>query len=292
MDSFYNAAPLLADAEALRRRADDDGYLFLSGLLDREKVLALRRRVVDIMAEAGWLEAGADPMDAVTTREPMIEGISDEYMAAYDRVQKQQAFHELAHDEAILGALEAVFGEAALPHALKIGRMMFPGAPATPPHQDFIHIQGTPDTWTSWIPLGDVPAELGGLAVLAGSHKAGLAPVVPMSGAGGRGIEGDHLQGRWVAGPFACGDVIMFHSHTSHKSLPNTTGSRMRLSVDYRYQPMSHPICEYSLKPHFRRLTWDEIYDGWPNGPLKYYWQQHELDVQPIDMKVHERGGY
>ena len=48
----------------------------------------------------------------------------------------------------------------------------------------------------------------------------------------------------------------MFHSLTIHKSLPNQFPDRLRLSVDYRYQPLSHPVTEGSLLPHFNRLSW------------------------------------
>ena len=59
---------------------------------------------------------------------------------------------------------------------LSIARVMVPGTTfePTPAHQDFIHIQGTKNVWTSWFPLGDCPVELGALTVLVGSQADGL----------------------------------------------------------------------------------------------------------------------
>ena len=61
-------------------------------------------------------------------------------------------------------------------HPMKISRLVFPQNTAfsTPPHQDFVPIQGTTDTYTCWIPLGDCPREHGGLTVRAGSHQSGV----------------------------------------------------------------------------------------------------------------------
>ena len=41
----------------------------------------------------------------------------------------------------------------------------------TPIHQDFVHFQGHHDNLTCWTPVGDCPRDLGGLAVLRGSHR-------------------------------------------------------------------------------------------------------------------------
>ena len=51
------SSDLLGDADALRARLDEDSYLFLPGLLDRDKVLALRHDIVDVLAERKWLRA-------------------------------------------------------------------------------------------------------------------------------------------------------------------------------------------------------------------------------------------
>lgn len=58
----------LLDAAALRARMAEDGYLFLPGALDRETVLAARQECLTRLAEAGALEAGTNPADAIAAK--------------------------------------------------------------------------------------------------------------------------------------------------------------------------------------------------------------------------------
>ena len=62
-----------------------------------------------------------------------------------------------------------------LPHPQKIARLWFPQYTehTTPMHQDFVPLPSSFSTYTFWAPVGDCPLELGGLAVLPGSHKIG-----------------------------------------------------------------------------------------------------------------------
>jgi ectoine hydroxylase-related dioxygenase (phytanoyl-CoA dioxygenase family) len=179
-------------------------------------------------------------------------------------------------------------GETVLPHPRNIARLMFPttaNAP-TPPHQDYVHIQGTKAVYTCWLPLGDTTESLGGLQVMGGSHKLGLLPVRKSEGAGGIGVVLDGLKQEWSHGDFTAGDVLVFHSHTVHRSVPNQFKNRLRLSVDFRYQPVSLPIEQGSLLPHCGVLTWEEVYAGWQTTDLQYYWKQYLLEFQPYDLSL------
>ena len=122
----------------------------------------------------------------------------------------------------------------------------------TPIHQDFIHIQGTRNVWTAWIPFGNIRGSLGGLAVLKGSHKQGVLAVTAAAGAGGLESILCNIDLPWVEHDYEIGDVLTFHSCTVHKSLPNLMGNRVRLSCDYRYQPGDEDLEEKSLKPHMQ----------------------------------------
>jgi len=55
---------LLGDVPALRRRLEEDGYLYLRGFHPREEVLAARREVVALLMEAGCLDAERPADDA------------------------------------------------------------------------------------------------------------------------------------------------------------------------------------------------------------------------------------
>jgi hypothetical protein len=79
-----------------------------------------------------------------------------------------------------------------------------------------------------------------------------------------------------------------FHSHTVHKALPNRTANGLRLSVDYRYQGISGAIVEDGLEPHYRRLAWEQIYQGWTRPELRYYWRKLPLKIVPRDRSYHQ----
>jgi ectoine hydroxylase-related dioxygenase (phytanoyl-CoA dioxygenase family) len=141
-----------------------------------------------------------------------------------------------------------------LVHPRRIGRITFPHfeSAATPPHQDHFYIRGAVETYSCWIPLGDCPMELGGLAILPGSQERGfLEHSVKSTGVGGNGVPVEESETQWHSEDFAAGDVLFFHSYTIHKALPNKTEDRLRISTDNRYQRQDDAIDPGALKPHF-----------------------------------------
>ena len=101
-----------------------------------------------------------------------------------------------------------------------------------------------------------------------------------MPGAGSAGIEDHLLEGQWLSADYKIGDVLFFHSRTVHMSLPNRTGNRMRISVDYRYQGLSQPIHPKCLRPHLRQFDWDYVYAGWQSKAFQYYWKDLPLEIE------------
>lgn len=286
---YPDATPLLADAPALRAQAARDGFLFFRGLLPRPEILELRRELLAVVERYGWLDTSAPLMDGIGNLEA-IEAIPDADAgfcgvglspAAYADVQRLHAFHALAHHPALLAMYQKLFDAEVLPHPRNICRVMLPGSRnvPTPAHQDYIHIQGTPNVWTCWFPVGDCPIELGNLSVAAPSHREGVFPVKPAAGAGGAAIAIDEERFDWYIDNFQAGDVLTFISTTVHKSIPNQFKNRIRLSCDYRYQPVSEPIHESSLSVHCGVTSWEDIYSGWSDTALQYYWKQHELQM-------------
>ena len=112
-------------------------------------------------------------------------------------------------------------------------------------------------------------------------HEVGfIRDVHEAQGAGGRAVDVGEEAG-WFGGDFQCGDVLLVHSLAVHQGRDNETKDRLRLSVDYRYQPQSHPVRAGSLLPHMGWQNWEEIYADWDVGdPLRYYWQAWDLNVQ------------
>jgi ectoine hydroxylase-related dioxygenase (phytanoyl-CoA dioxygenase family) len=96
-------------------------------------------------------------------------------------------------------------------------------------------VRGSPALWTVWIPLGDCPLDLGGLAVAPGSHRHGLLPHAG-EGTGQQGVD-VAPEATWESADYRCGDVLAFHGLTLHRALENRTTHRLRLSADFRYEP-------------------------------------------------------
>jgi Phytanoyl-CoA dioxygenase (PhyH) len=277
---------LLGDPDALRARLDEDSYLYFRSVLDCDKIMTLRRRMLNTLADQGWVRKRPYLMRGVAIAPPTQEGHED-YLRVYDEVQRLEEFHTLAHDDTLLDIMRQVLGDSAFPHPLKIARLGFPAhyEISTPPHQDYPNNQGTPNLTAAWVPLGECPQELGGLAVLRGSHRYGVLPLAPDRGAGNRKavVPEQMLEDlRWVTTDYSAGDVVLFHSHTVHAALHNASEFFMRVSVDFRYQLEGEPLTELCLRPHFERLTWDEIYSGWKSSRYQYYWTDLDYEVVPF----------
>ncbi|MCC5877822.1 MAG: phytanoyl-CoA dioxygenase family protein [Candidatus Sumerlaeia bacterium] len=294
VESFTDATPLLENPGALRHAAEEEGVLFFRGLLPRELVLELRSQFLDVLARHGWVEPGnldgVANHEAIAAEDPaaMVASGVGIHNKAYADIQKLELFHNLAHHPKLISLYEGLFQGSVLPHPRHIARLMLPAAfnAPTPPHQDFIHIQGTKNVWTAWIPVGDCPRELGGLTVVRKGHKEGLLPVAASEGAGG--LE-THMCARnytWLETDFQAGDVLTFNSLTVHKSLKPQRRDHVRLSMDYRFQPAAEEIEQASLKPHGEVTTWDEIYRDWKSNDLKYYWKKHNLSMGEWDDSI------
>jgi ectoine hydroxylase-related dioxygenase (phytanoyl-CoA dioxygenase family) len=259
-------------------RAQIDGYLLARQLIAADKVLEVRHDVLVVLDKHAWLQNDKDMMLAKTAVPACWEG-DDRFWPVFDDIQRLESFHALAHDSALLHLTRTLLNDDVFPHPRNIVRLMFPETPTTPPHQDFLHVRGAVDTWTAWIPLGDCPRELGGLAVLPGSHRGGLLRTESMVGAGGQGIPSALLAGEWLTTDYSSGDVLLMHSLCVHKSTANSTADRLRLSVDYRYQRCADPVDSRALNAHFGRARWEDIYQGWTHQTYQHYWRSLPLKV-------------
>ncbi|MCE0496370.1 MAG: phytanoyl-CoA dioxygenase family protein [Methylacidiphilales bacterium] len=292
---FFDATPLLDDPAALRNRAEQDGYLFFKHFLPTEPLLELRRQMLEICAQRGWLAPGHDLTEGVID-EAAINQVPPEQMRsdigvsneAYHAVQKLELFHTIPHHPKLLSLYRNLFGKEVIPHPRHIARMItcHRTVSPTPPHQDFIHIQGTPKTWTCWFPLGHCPREMGSLTVLRGSNHNGAVSVKPAKGAGDLATILCPHEIDWVEGDFELGDILTFNSCTVHRALRSQHRNRIRLSCDIRFQALDEEIHEASLKPH-GEYAWDDLYQGWKNPEVQYYWKNHELRLSAWQEKIH-----
>ena len=286
---FLDSTGVVGDTDEARARMDRDGYLFVRGLLPAELLEDLRRQFIGVLRKAGWIMADAPPDDPIANLDAFAVEPEPAYMVVYNRLYQLPAFHAIQHREELLGTMRRLLGAPVMPHPRVIARIMFPKRTAhtTPAHQDFVPVQGAVDTVTAWIPLSDLPVEMGGLQVAAGSHRHGVYDFVPSLGAGGMAIT-DPLEGAWRGGPFGQGDALLFHSMTAHRGAP-AASDRLRLSIDLRFQRRADPIVASSLEPHDREITWEEVYAGWQPGQHQYFWRDWDLTVVDFDGQYNEK---
>ncbi|MEI8313634.1 MAG: phytanoyl-CoA dioxygenase family protein [Verrucomicrobiota bacterium] len=259
------SASLLAEPQALQERMREDGYLFIRGFFQREDVMAARRTVVSRLLAAGVLEPGTDPMQAIARKERHQH-------SPYELARNNPELRNLLYRGRIMDFYRNLFEEDVRHFDFTWFRAVLPGH-GTKPHCDMVYMgRGTRDRlFTAWIPIGDVPVEVGGLMILEGSHqqkdrlRAYLDLDVDAYCTNGRHageIESgrrmwerdgalsnnpvslrEKLGGRWLTASFRAGDLLTFPMHTVHASLDNPSG-HVRLSSDSRYQPASEPVDE------------------------------------------------
>ncbi len=238
MGTLRDSSPIMADPVALRREAGEWGYLFFRGLVAPAAVMRLRERVLPWCAKYGWLAPGYPPNDAVAQEGVEINAYgSQDAVGFLGDVLTMPEFTQLGDDPAILAVVGHLCRGPVQTRRGDVCRVFAPRSPETAAHQDRFYVRDAPDLWTVWLPLGECPRSLGGLAILRGSHHAGLMAHdgergAPLTG----GLDGD---AGWATADYRCGDAVLFHGLTVHRGEPNRTANRLRLSVDYRYQPAS-----------------------------------------------------
>lgn len=274
MKPFTESNDVLNNPSAVRKRLRDDGYLFLRDVLPRDDVVQLRRQILEICEEAGWLRPRANLMDGLTDHAPIEEG-SDAHAAVYKKVQALESFHRLKLHANVMKLFEDIYEEPAIAFPQTIGRIAFPrdDENQTQPHQDWIFVGGSTETISCWAPLGDIPIEVGGLKILEGSHKAGFLEPRVAAGPGHRSVDIDpDLE--WVQSGYRAGDLLLFKMLTIHAAANNRSPDRLRLSMDFRYTGESHVIGDEWLIPHSCTAGWEELESEWRDSPTAHYWDR------------------
>lgn len=258
MRGYTDCTPLLGDRQALNAFYNENGYLFLRGVLDRGLVRGVAEQML-----AGLIALGAaKPGTTLETLSIQSFEAVDE-IAMHDHVK----YDEFWNHPSTLKVFEEVFGEPVLVFKSTTIRYYPSQAGAsdpsfhylTPFHQDGFYIGPNKDFRTTWVPLMPTSAGTGGVALANGSHKDGpLEHVVTEEfrrfGHPVRGIPAERFGNQpLLFSEMEPGDLLVFHCFLCHKSLPNLSKpAAMRMSMDTRVQPRTTP-------PGFNALTpWAE----------------------------------
>ncbi len=276
--------------EQLRESAARDGYLLLRNLLPAADVIEIGQELAHTMAESGWITPD-EPLETATADiSKFCVEPQPAFMEVFHKQLSLKSMHALRSHPAIIELFDELFEEPtfAVPHF--VTRLAFPQHEdyATPAHQDHVHFEGSKRNWAAWIPFTTVDEQRGGLAIAAGSHHDGAYDMRPALGAGQMIIDADLSEMDWRWSPMGPGDVLIHNCLTVHRGLPNSTTS-MRVSVDYRYQPLSEPVGAKFLGVSHQMKTWDELYEGWDGNEFKHYWADLDLDIEPFEYRWYDR---
>lgn len=250
--TLREANDLLDDPAALQARMAEDGYLLLRGLHNKEKVLAARRLILENLDANGQIDRSYPLMEGVVK-----EGARGAFLGGSKPLTRNQTFLDLVESPEVMGFFAHFLQGDVLTYDYKWLRVVGPGD-FTGAHYDIVYMgRGTHNVYTTWTPLGDVPYEMGPLALLVGSHRGpGFERVRETYGK--MDVDRDKVQGwfsndplemvdkfggQWQTTEFQAGDALIFGMFTMHGSLTNVS-NRYRITTDTRYQRADEPVDE------------------------------------------------
>lgn len=251
--------------EELREQYAAQGYLWLKGMLDREAVLNFRRYYFETMLPTGVIAPGTAPADGMYSGQPGDRSLHEKLLMEFVRTAAYESF---CLDPRIWQFYDRFLGGPSYLHKRKIVRSSLPGAPwTTPAHYDLIYLRGgTASVCTSWIPIGDIPVEMGGLVYLEGSDHLGrqmeaefavmnaeLSPEERINAYNKNMSEGgwvgkdlpamaEQFNTRWLVADYEAGDMVVHSAYMIHAATVNMHPSQIRLSTDIRYQRVRDEI--------------------------------------------------
>lgn len=260
-----SSADVADDMPELRRRLEKDGYLYMKGYLDRDKVLEARSSILSELTEMDVLDPDFPVEDAICKEDAATLQFVPDIAARSASVQS------LLYSGRLANFYRRLYDEPIRHYDFTWLRAMGPGK-GTNPHADLPYMgRGTDRHMTCWLPYGDIPFDLGGLMILEGSHKRmdllknyvyrdvdsyceNKPEQKKRADEGGWTFTGtlshnppvvrNKFGGRWLTTEFEAGDFLTFGMFLVHAAVDNCSGNQFRISSDSRYQRASEPIDE------------------------------------------------
>ncbi len=281
--------PIDGAAEAateLRRRFADDGYVFLPGLLDRQRVLDARRELLLKYAVLGEIDDRSPLLDGVAGDRAGLTGAN--LRAFTESLRTGGRYEAVILDPALLAVVGTLLDGPVRPYDFRWPRLARPdegcGLHCDGPYMS----RGTDRHLSTWIPLGSVAPHEGGLTLLEGSpHSPALADGYLSLDADRDGLTwlDDDLAAvratygeRWLTTRYEPGDVLVFSMAMLHGAFDNrSTGNRCRLSTDSRYlvegEPPDPRWNGENLNPHGPGRVFYPGLGQWRNADFQDEWK-------------------
>lgn len=209
-----------------------------------------------------WLKGFFEPEAMLNFRTSFFETIFSGAKTFFEIVRSPE-YEELCTTPRLWNFYQAFLEGEPYLHTRKILRFTHPGSDhCTGGHYDLIYLRaGTDRLCTSWIPLGDIPVEMGGLIYLEHSDTVGrqmeaefrvknadLPPEERISAYNRNMREGgwistdlvdmaERFNSRWLIADYEAGDMVIHSPYMIHAATRNCDPlARMRLSTDIRFQ--------------------------------------------------------
>lgn len=232
---LIDSTSLIGDAEALRERYQEDGVLYLRGVMDPALIGWAQEHYRGALAAEGLIDLAEEapvwtgkttntwrPCDAIGT-------------TVWHEVVKQPELNAIMRDifDAEPVWIPIAAHRSSLPTGpLKDGQDIFAGR-----HQDGFYNEGMLFT-ICWMPVRNVKMDCGSFAVAPGTHKRGSLHDIgrPNKAIPPEAVPAD----AWRTADFRVGDVLIFNYLTAHAGLPNPS-NEIRMSLDVRAIPAWAP---------------------------------------------------
>lgn len=267
---------ILDKPNALQERIDEDGYLLIRGLHDREAVLAARHKILEKLNEKEMLASDTPLMDGIFNpnySEPSTTGS----MGNVELTQLPE-FKAVVEGTPIMDFFKHFLGGEARTFDFKWLRTAGPGS-GSPIHYDIVFMgRGTQRLYSCWTPFGNVSLDMGPIVFCIGSNRFDkVRQTYGQSDVDRDLIQGhfsdkpnevvERFGGHWATTTFSPGDVVIFSMFLMHASLVNTS-NKIRITADTRYQLASEAI--------------DERWIGEkPKG--HYAWKQKDAEIESLE---------
>ncbi|KAL5011123.1 hypothetical protein ScPMuIL_013428 [Solemya velum] len=254
LQKMQDSNHFLGDPDMLHRELHDKGYLLIRNFHDRQDVIGAKLAVLQHIRKCGVSLQADGWRDGVMRKTcgidnvPFMEGRNDithseELKRVFEGERPYKFFREF------LGCNARTFDFKWL---RAVPRDTFTGV-----HVDNVYMgRGTKHLYTLWTPIGDIPAEMGVVAVCEGSHRLPGFQILQDT-YGSLDVETSRLKGtgwfttdpfeitrrfggKWKVFDFKAGDVLIFGMRTVHMSTTNKT-EFLRLSCDTRWQSADKP---------------------------------------------------
>jgi hypothetical protein len=230
-----DSTPLIGDATALKQRYDEEGVLFLRGVMDPELIAWAHGKYREALAAEELIDPEVEA--------PKWTGRKTDSWRPCDAIGTE-VWHEAVKQPVLNAVLRAIFESepvwipiaahrSALPTGpVKEGQDIFAGR-----HQDCFYNEGMLFT-ICWMPIRDVKMSDGGFAVAPGTHHRGILHDTSLEG--NPIPPGTIPEDAWRSADFKVGDVLIFNYATAHTALPNPS-DEIRMSLDVRAIPSWAP---------------------------------------------------